>query len=465
MVKSAPRFFASCLALALFLSPGAGARQAAPTLVDPVSLAHQNIMFGSEEERDGAVDYLKGLGNLDAIPTLLLALRLGRHGSAQYISAFEAITGHEVNDWFEAALWLEDHPEATPHPSYRAIKLQVYEQIDENFRRFLGGDLSRPENMKIRLEEIYWGGVKVDGIPPLDNPPMVAADGADYLLDDDLVFGIEINGDARAYPLRIMGWHEMFNDVIGGVPVALAYCTLCGSGILYDTTVEGRGEPFIFSTSGLLYRSNKLMYDRQTDSLWNQFTGQPVSGALRNSGIELKIRPMAITTWADWREHHADTRVLDIDTGHWRDYGSGVVYRDYFASDDLMFPARVRDEENLKKKDYVFGMRGFSVAKAWPLSAFAEGAVINDMLGDQNVVLVGNAAGRTVRAYQRGSEVFSQGANAETLRGKEGSWQITEEALLGPRGQKLPRLPGHIAYWFAWENYFGGATLSREGGS
>ena len=98
---------------------------------------------------------------------------------------------------------------------------------------------------------------------------MIAAGDADYLRDDDLVFGVEINGDIRAYPLRIMGWHEMFNEVIGGVPVALAYCTLCGAGILFETAVEGRDEPFVFSTSGFLYRSNKLMYDRQTESMWN----------------------------------------------------------------------------------------------------------------------------------------------------------------------------------------------------
>ena len=130
--------------------------------------------------------------------------------------------------------------------------------------------------MRIRLEEVVWGGVQFDGIPSLDNATMINADKADYLLDTDLVFGIEINGDARAYPLRIMGWHEMANDVIGGVPVALAYCTLCGSGILYETLLEGSDDPLVFGSSGLLYRSNKLMFDRTTNSLWNQFSGEPV---------------------------------------------------------------------------------------------------------------------------------------------------------------------------------------------
>ena len=102
-------------------------------------------------------------------------------------------------------LWQEAHPELKPHPSYRQLKLDMYEKIDPKFLNFLGGDLSLPQNLGIRFEEIAWGGVRVDDLPPLDNPKMLTAKEADYLLPDDLVFGVEINGDARAYPLRIMG--------------------------------------------------------------------------------------------------------------------------------------------------------------------------------------------------------------------------------------------------------------------
>ena len=137
-------------------------------------------------------------------------------------------------------LWQEQHPEVTPHKSYKTLKLELFDRIDTRFQNFLGGDRGDRANMDIRLEEITWGGVRVDGIPSLDNPDLIAAGDADYMLDDDLVFGVEINGDARAYPLRIMGWHEMFNETIGGVPVALAYCTLCGAGILFETQIEGR---------------------------------------------------------------------------------------------------------------------------------------------------------------------------------------------------------------------------------
>jgi hypothetical protein len=317
--------------------------------------------------------------------------------------------------------------------------------------------------MRIRLEEIEWGGVAVDGIPSLDNPKMLEASQAEYLGDDNLVFGVSINGDARAYPLRIMGWHEMFNDVIGGVPVALAYCTLCGSGILYETSVAGRDKPFVFGSSGFLYRSNKLMFDRETDSLWNQFTGEPVVGPLSQSGIKLKVLPVTITSWGNWRKANPGTRVLSLETGHRRDYGEGVVYENYFGSPDLMFPAFVSDESVVKKKDYVFGMREFGFQKAWPLAAFEKKKVINDRFADANVVLVGDYATRTVRAYQRGDFEFASTADLSILAGPGGEWKIDEDAISGPGGEKLARLPGHIAYWFAWNNYFGvKSELYRE---
>ena len=221
----------------------------------------------------------------------------------------------------------------------------------------------------------------------------------------------------------------MFNDVVGGVPVALAYCTLCGSGILFETQVAGRPEPFVFGSSGFLYRSNKLMYDRGTNSLWNQFLGSPVVGPLTGSGIVLKIRPVVITTWKDWRAAHPETKVLSLETGFARDYSPGRPYGAYFASPDLMFPALVPDGR-LQPKDYVFALRTGDDEKAWPLSAFEGGTVINDRLGDIPVVLIGDAATRTVRAYRAGGRTFAAAAGglrevvagAETWRSRRRRW-------------------------------------------
>ena len=258
----------------------------------------------------------------------------------------------------------------------------------------------------------------------------------------------------RAYPLRILDWHEMFNDVVGGVPVSLAYCTLCGSGILFETAVEGRSEPFVFGSSGFLYRSNKLMYDAATHSLWNQFTGRPVVGPLTGTGIALKTRPVVITTWGDWLERHPTTMVLSPETGHRRDYRPGAAYRDYFASPELMFPALV-DQSKLMQKDYVFALRSSGAEKAWALHLFDGGAVLNDRAGVVDLVLIGNAATRTVRAYRSDGLAFSKGGRSDEIMHEGQIWRVTEDALVAPNGRTLSRLPGHIAYWFAWSGYLG----------
>jgi len=410
-------------------------------------------LIGDPEERKAALDFFVKRGKLDIVPTLVLLSNLGGN-PVEIMEAISTLTGETITGWREAMLWQEAHPEIVPHPSYRPLKLRYFANIDPNFPQFFDPKFTSRDKMKIRFEEITWGGVKVDGIPSLDNPKLIEAKDADYLLGTDLVFGMSINGDARAYPLRIMGWHEMFNEVIGGVPVALAYCTLCGSGILFETAVEGRDKPLIFGSSGFLYRSNKLMFDRETNSLWNQFTGEPVGGPLVDDGIKLKIRPVAITSWERWKAQNPNTKVLSVETGHFRDYGSGVVYKDYFASPDLMFPTTVRDESVLKRKDYVFGIRDFGAAKAWALQAFKKEPVINDKIGQTNVVLVGDADTRTVRAYQRKDQAFKQSEDG-TLSGPGGAWSIDEDFLKGPSGEKLARVPGHISYWFAWDGYLG----------
>jgi len=412
------------------------------------------VAFGAPPQIAEAAKKLTERGNPDVVATLILASRY-RGAGREIMAAINSLTGQSLKNWHEAMLWQEDNPQIKPHSSFPDIKSNMFNRIDPRFDRFLGGDRAKPENMNIRLEEIVWGGVRVDGIPSLDNPKLINADAAEYLLDKDLVFGVSINGDVRAYPLRIMGWHEMFNETIGGVPVALAYCTLCGAGILFETLVEGRDKPLVFGSSGFLYRSNKLMFDRETDSLWNQFTGEAVTGPLVNSGIQLKLRPVTITTWQRWKKSNPDTKVLSLDTGFRRDYGSGVVYNDYFASPDLMFPAVVRNEGQLQRKDYVFGIRDIGAAKAWPVSAFADIKVINDRVGTRNVVLVGDAESRTVRAYERGELNFSTSGKPDYLSANGQDWAIREDEIVNSNGQKLPRVPGHISYWFAWDGYLG----------
>ena len=379
----------------------------------------------------------------DVVPALIQSLRFLGQDPWSIVDALKILTGEDHgNRWYDWVLWQEARPDITPFEGFDEYKSWVYSHIDPNLGAFFYAGIAHT----IRLEEISWGGVIKDGIPALVNPKLIPPAEADYITPDELVFGVEINGDARAYPLRMLDWHEMLNDVIGGVPVALAYCTLCGSGILFETDVAGREAPFEFGSSGFLHRSNKLMFDRETDTLWNQFTGSPVAGKLVGTDIELKVRPVAITSWAKWHARHPDTTVLSLDTGFDRDYTPGKPYAPYFDSPDLMFPARLNDTR-LAAKDYVFALRLGDAEKAWAIKLFEDTPVLNDTIDGRDVVLVGDPSSRTVRAYETGGREFTAHGNAtEILVAGGNDWRITEGELVSAGGETLPRLPGHIAY-------------------
>ncbi|MEO0798785.1 MAG: DUF3179 domain-containing protein [Pseudomonadota bacterium] len=445
------KFAAVFLAASTLICAVAGSTASAQNPTSGSAALGFDLFSPINDRRSAAIKAMVKAGKRDVIPALILAFRyegLERH---TIHNALETLTGTKSEvSWREWMIWQETNSTVRAFKGFDRLIASVMSRHDPNFSRFLYAGMPH----EIRLGEITWGGVVVDGIPPLDRPRFIGASEAAYLNSDDLVFGIEINGDIRAYPLRIMDWHEMFNDVIGGVPVSLAYCTLCGSGILFEGRVDGRATPFAFGSSGLLYRSNKLMYDRETYSLWNQFTGRPVAGPLTGSGIELKTRPVAITTWADWKATNPTTKVLSKETGHNRDYSPNRAYGSYFASPDLMFPADTSDAR-LKPKDYVFALRGAHVEKAWPLARFAETPVINDQAGVLNLTLVGDAKTRTVRAYRTKGQAFQAATAARTLALGNETWRVTEGALVGPNGETLPRLPGHVSYWFAWSGYLG----------
>ena len=337
--------------------------------------------------------------------------------------------------------------------AYLAFKAELFSTVDPMFRDFL--DPSAPRLIAAR--EVVWGGVGVDGIPPLESPAYVSpAQAADWINPDDDVIGVNIDGDTRAFPLRIIGWHEMVNDTIGGRPVSLAYCTLCGSAILYDgqvgTTV------FNFGTSGLIYRSNKLMYDRVTQTLWDQFTGKPVWGSLVGEDVRLRTLPVVQTTWSAWLAAHPDTLVLDINTGFVRNYGPGVAYNEYFASDDTLFIAPQRDDR-LGQKDEVVVLRLDDAVTAYPVSLLAEQQLIYDSVGGVSVVVVATPDGSGGRGFESEGRTFRLTPDGR-LQDEAGEiWSITEDGLVTESGARLARIPGHNAFWFAIVNHTPDARL------
>jgi hypothetical protein len=431
------------------------------------------LLSEEQEDKDLALNQILETEDDRFIAVLIELMRAAQIGLiplADYpaaADALEALSGQQFGRDYPA--WIEWYgsSDLTPPPGFTGWKGRLLSGIDPRFAGFLKDEYPS----RIRVEEIQWGGVLVDGIPALENPEMISSDQANYLESGEPVFGIAINGEARAYPLRIMDWHEMANDVVGGVPVSLAYCTLCGAGIAFDGRAPD-GNVYTFGSSGFLYRSNKLMYDRETGTLWNQLTGEPVLGELAAGDLRLSILPIVLTSWSDWLAQHPDTQVLSLDTGYQRPYELGAAYGDYFSYDDTMFPVWQRSDE-LPAKSRVYALYLDGVPKAYALDRLVEEEVVNDTVGETSIVLVaqrgtievegfnqraGNVAydsGGEVRVFDKGAHKFSPGSQVGTLLDEEGNaWQVSEEKLIGPEGETADRVSGHLAYWFGWFAFF-----------
>jgi hypothetical protein len=201
----------------------------------------------------------------------------------------------------------------------------------------------------VAFDDLHQGCPARDCIPSIDQPGFVAAEQADFLAGDDLVLAIEHRGEARAYPTRILDRHEIVNDVIGGDPVAITWCPLCGSGLAFHRVVAGLSTEF--GVSGLLFNSALVFYDRTTETLWDQIEGKGIVGP--RTGVELEILPLAVARWQQWLQAHPDTRVLSIDTGFAVDYAQDP-YAAYRRSDRIMFPVSGTDGR-LGPKSVVFG--------------------------------------------------------------------------------------------------------------
>jgi hypothetical protein len=252
-------------------------------------------------------------------------------------------------------------------------------------------------NSTVPREEIAHGGPPVDGIPSLTEPEFLSAEDAGYLEPEDRVIGLVAGGEARAYPLKVLDYHEAVNDRIGQTDVAVTYCPLCDSAAVFDRQV---GDDVLeFGISGLLYNSNVLLYDRRENSgssLWSQLQGGSVAGPLAKT--KLQTLPFELTTWQDWSVRYPQTKVLSTDTGYGRDY-SRSPYAGYFEQDRLMFPVKSVDER-LPVKSRVLGIWTQNAARAWPLTAFThlkEPTTITDRIGDAHVTLVYDPAAKSLR--------------------------------------------------------------------
>lgn len=277
-------------------------------------------------------------------------------------------------------------------------------------------------NAIVPKSELLSGGPPRDGIPAMLEPRFQPADNVPWLNDQDEVVGVEINGVAKAYPLRILIWHELVNDEVGGNAVLVTYCPLCGSAMVFDREF-GRSE-LTFGVSGMLYQSDVLMYDHQTESLWSQLKLMAVSGKM--VGTSLPWLPSTQSSWASWRTKHPQTLVLVSDAKSNRDYGQSP-YQQYMHSDAVMFPVP-KNRDDLPQKSWVIGVIVNGQSKAYPLDVLAKTPTIDDRVAGGEVKIRWDA--------QHGlAEVRDGGGNP---------------------------LPNVKVYWFAWQAFYPDTLLHGQ---
>ncbi|MFQ5781798.1 MAG: DUF3179 domain-containing protein [Nitrosopumilus sp.] len=300
----------------------------------------------------------------------------------------------------------------------------------------------------IPLDRIKSGGPPKDGIPSIDNPVFADVSGSNFMSDSDTVIGLEINGESKAYPLFILVWHEIVNDKVGGTPVSVTYCPLCYTNQVFERIIDG--QEVEFGTSGKLYNSNLLMYDRLTESYWSQALGTAVKGEL--TGYQLDLIPFDVITWGDWKMLHPETLVLTTDTGHIRSYATDP-YGSYYTEPRIMFPVEHSDDR-MHPKEIIIGFNQDDTYKAYKQNDIELNVIINDSIGRTPVLLI-SLFSENSRAFERtingdvldfvfvDEKIFDSQTNSE--------WNYDGLSISGQhKGEQLNRMPIEPGFWFEW---------------
>ncbi len=318
----------------------------------------------------------------------------------------------------------------------------------------------------VDMDEIVSGGPPKDGIPAIDKPTFVdVATASGWLNPREPVIGVVIDGHARAYPIQILIWHEIVNDEMAGTPFSVTFCPLCNATIVFDRRLDGR--VLDFGTTGRLRKSDLIMYDRQTESWWQQFSGRAIVGEL--AGRELKRLPASITAWQDFAAAWPDAEVLSRETGYRRQYGRNP-YRGYDSIEDRPFLFYDPVDPRLPPMERVLSVEVDGTQRIYPFSRLRGHAVVNDEVGGQPVVVFSRDG--TLSALDQGQISASRSIASATawqrrlddrllsFAERDGSivdeqtgsrWNLLGQAIAGPlTGRRLLPAAGGVHFAFAW---------------
>ncbi len=317
-----------------------------------------------------------------------------------------------------------------------------------------GGD----QSWLIEENEVFDGGPGKDGIPSIDNPDFVATSQIEYMRESDLILAFHMAGETKGYSHPVLDWHEIVNDRIGGMDVAITYCPLTGTGSAWSRMVGGKTTTF--GVSGLLYRNNLIPYDRESDSNWSQIRLQCVQGTLKSTKIE--TYPMVEMPWHTWKVMFPEDPVISTQTGFSRNYGR-YPYGSYRTNDQLLFPVG-HDDDRLPRKERVLSVIVDGESKVYTFDSFQDGVtVVRDQFAGKEIVVVGSKPDNFIIGYELTGSLrnssFEPVAIAEggiVMRDDQGSdWNIFGLAVNGPReGVQLGKLDVCIGYWFSFGAFY-----------
>lgn len=332
----------------------------------------------------------------------------------------------------------------------------------------------------VPYSEIRRGGPPRDGITPIDSPVFESADEASaYLADHEPVLSVELGGEARAYPLAVLIWHEIVNDELGGVPITVTYCPLCNTAIVFDRRVGNAERVLDFGTTGYLRHSDMVMWDRQTESWWQQITGEAIVGEY--TGTRLDFLPATLVSWQDFRDTFSRGSVLSRDTGYTHNY-SRPPYAGYDSKDGRPFMFRGELDDRLPPTERVVGLNIGDAAVAYPFTLFESYPVVNDSIDGKNIAIFYSPDTQSVFLGMFASEspvvgstgVYDPNLNGRrlTFKSQDGSivdeqtgsvWNIFGEATGGPlEGSALRPIIHANHFWFAWRAFYPDTMIKGE---
>ncbi len=328
-----------------------------------------------------------------------------------------------------------------------------------------GSDVIDPRDLDCSIPTFeMFSAASRDAIPAITMPEVVGAN-ASFIQPDDRVLGVVVNGAARAYPFGILWWHEVVNDTLGGENILVTYCPLTGSGLAFDPLVNGQLRSF--GVSGLLWRTNLIMIDRENESLWNQMLLGSQCGIDR--GAVLNRFPIVETDWATWTQDYPGPTVMSPNTGFatrpYFEYPYGGYARPSNDFVDFLAPGMTWSR-HLLTKELVLGVFNGSTATAYPLRAFAaqgNAVVANDVVSSTQIVVTYRSEGNVAIAFERAvnGQTLTFDVTGETpfimVDAETGTeWNSRGEGIAGPlSGQQLaPVEDAFVAFWFAWSMYY-----------